>query len=114
MPKGAKMDTMNTEFWFLGIGLITSLAAIVAYFINRWIIAIDTVLEKLITVVADLNTTVALLQTNQTNATSNCVSKHLIIDNRFTSHSEKLHEHGIDITNLKVDVASLRRDIRQT
>ena len=93
--------------------VITCLMAIVGYFLNKWITAIDVVIDKLTTVVASLNTTVALLQTNQNNLSSNCVSKHGIIDNRFSSHSDKLHEFGLDITALKVDVAAMKRDILQ-
>ena len=96
---------MSTELMIIYGALITCLVGIVGYFLNKQI----SVIERLTDVVSALNTTVALLQLNQSNSSVNCVDRHTIINNRFASHSEKLHEHGEKISELEIYVTKLSK-----
>lgn len=96
---------MSTELMIIYGALITVLVGIVGYFLNKQI----NVIEKLTDVVSALNTTVALLQLNQTNFSTINAEKHLVIESRFASHSEKLHGHDERILNLEIAVTKLSK-----
>ena len=97
---------MSAELMIIYGALITVLAGIVGYFLNKQI----NVIERLTDVVSALNTTVALLQQNQSNFATTDAEKHQVIESRFDSHSKKLHDYGIEITELKHEVGILKRE----
>ncbi len=99
---------MNDLFYIYG-GLISLLLAIVGYFLNKQV----QVIEELTKAVSALTVTVALLQNNQNNAATTCAGMHQVINNRFSSHSEKLHEYGNDIQNLKLAVTILNKEAQE-
>lgn len=77
--------------------LIVLLLGVIGYFLRRQIKATEILSD----LVAILNTSVELLKNNQSNFTTNCFSRHQVIDNRLNQHSEKINRHETEIGILR-------------
>lgn len=86
--------------------IISVLLAIIGYFLNKHV----NVTEALTEAVNSLNITVKLLENSQANIVAASNSEHKIIDNRLDKHSEKLHEHGEAIVELRALAPKQRRN----
>ena len=86
------MDWTNFILTIVGF-LIVGLLGAIGYFLRRQIKATETLSD----LGAILNTSVELLKNNQSNFTTNCYSRHQVIDNRLNQHSEKIHRHEKEI-----------------
>lgn len=99
------------EAYIFNGAVISVLVLVIGYFLNKWITAMETAIDKLTKVVGTLNTTVEVIQAEQKNSSANCAFKHETIDKRLNAHSKKLSEHDIAITKLEVGLNDLKEDI---
>jgi len=91
------MDYSNIFLSISGF-LIVMLLGIIGFFLRQQIGVIKSLTDS----VNSLNTSLAVVRSNETHFRSTCVVTHSKVDDLLTKHGERLDQHEIAITTLQV------------